>query len=38
MCATNDFEKDFCKLMINSVKLWKDNGKLKKKDQCKICR
>ena len=28
MSATNDF--DFC--------LWKDNGKFKKKDQCKICK
>ena len=34
--ATNDFEKDFFKLMINSV-YGKSNGKFKKKDHCKIC-
>ena len=37
MSAINDFEKDFLKLMINSV-YGKDNGKFKKKDQCKICK
>ena len=33
--ATNDFEKDFFKLMINSV-YRKNNGKFKKKSKCKI--
>ena len=37
MCAANDFEKDFFKLMINSV-YDKNNGKFKKKYQCKICK
>ena len=30
----NDFEKDFFKLMINSV--WKNNGEFTKKNQCEI--
>ena len=34
--ATNDFEKDFFKLMINSV--YENNGKFKKKNKCKICK
>ena len=34
--ATNDFEKDFFKLMINSVYEKKNNGKFEKKNQCKI--
>ena len=37
MCAANDFEKYFFKLMINSV-YGKNNGKFKKKYQCKICK
>ena len=36
MCTTNDFEKYFFKLMINSVQ-GKTMEKSKKKDQCKIC-
>ena len=32
--ATNDFQKDFFKLMINC--LWKNNGKFTKKNQCEI--
>ena len=35
MNAGNDFEKDFFKLMINSV-LWKNNGKFTKKNQSGI--
>ena len=35
MNAVNDFEKDFFKLMINSV-LRKNNGKFMKKNQCEI--
>ena len=35
--ATNDFEKDFFKLMINSV-YGKTMENLRKKDQCKICK
>ena len=35
MNAANDFEKDFFKLMINSV-YEKKNGKFKKKSQCEI--
>ena len=35
MGATNDFEKDFFKLMINFV-YGKSNSKFKKKDQCKF--
>ena len=34
MGATNDFEKDF---FNDQFCLLKDNGKFKKKDQCKIC-
>ena len=37
VCTTNDFEKDFFKLMISSV-YGKNNRKFKKKDQCKICK
>ena len=37
MCAANDFEKDFFKLIINSV-YGKSNGKFKKKYPCKICK
>ena len=33
--AANDFEKDFLKLIINSV-YGKSNGKFKKKNQCEI--
>ena len=35
MNAANDFEKDFFKLMINSV-YEKKNGKFTKKNQCEI--
>ena len=34
--AANNFEKDFFKLMINSVYEKKKIGKSKKKAQCKI--
>ena len=33
--AANDFDKDFLKLMTTSV-YGKNNGKLTKKNQCKI--
>ena len=32
--STSDFEKDFFKLMNDQFCLWKDNGKLTKKNQC----
>ena len=35
--AANDFEKDFFKLMINSVS-GKTVENLRKKGQCKICK
>ena len=36
MSATNDFEKDIFKVN-DQLCLWKDNGKFKKKNKCKIC-